>query len=77
MYVRCLDTNTIFQTDIEKDSSHMDLYQHTRFRPHVDSYKMIHSPHGHSVIVPFQLHYYSIHLNRLTVEAVDAFFGHN
>jgi len=30
----------------------MDLYQHTRCRSHVDSYKMIHSRNGHSVTVP-------------------------
>jgi len=61
MYVCCLDTNTKFQTNIKKDPSRMDLYQHTRFRSYVDSYKMIHSSHGHSVTVPFQLHYWSIH----------------
>jgi len=57
MYVRCLDVNTKSQTKIKKDPSHMDLYQHTRCRSHVDSYKMIHSHNGHSVTVPFQLHY--------------------
>lgn len=54
MYICALQTNTKFQSNITKDPSDFDLYQPTRFRSHVDSYRIIHSPHDHSVTVPVQ-----------------------